>query len=244
MNPADPSFPTVGRDQMAALDRAMIDDLHISLVQMMENAGRALAQLAWTRFLGENPAASRVVVLAGKGGNGGGALVGARNLSNWGTKLLVALARPEADLAPVTALQLTILRRLEMPIVQASQVADLPPADLIIDGLVGYSLSGPPLGTTATLVRWANAQPAQVLALDLPTGLDADTGNSHDPTVRAAATLTLAIPKTGLRAPKAGPNVGELYLADIGVPTALARTILGDSALKPLFTGEAVIRVW
>ncbi len=241
MTTAAPSYPTVTRDQMAAIDRAMIDDLHISLEQMMENAGRALAQLAWTRFLGEDPATTRVVVLTGKGGNGGGALVGARNLSNWGVNSQVALASPEEDLAPVTAHQLAILRRLDVPVVLASQAADLAPANLIIDGLVGYSLAGPPRGTTAALVRWANSQPAPVLALDLPTGQDANTGKAYDPTVQATATLTLAIPKTGLMAPQARTHVGELYLADIGVPTALVRTMLGDTALIPLFSGEGVI---
>jgi NAD(P)H-hydrate epimerase len=89
---------------------------------------------------------------------------------------------------------------------------------LVIDALVGYGLSGPLRGRVAELVAWASTQGVPVLALDAPTGLDATTGVAEPGTVRAAATLTLALPKTGL---VGSPEVGELYLADISVPVRL-----------------------
>jgi len=95
------------------------------------------------------------------------------------------------------------------------------PADLVIDGLVGYSLRGTPRGAVADLIRMANAQVSPVLSLDVPSGLDATSGDVLDPAVRATATLTLALPKVGLRAPGAQDHVGELYLGDIGVPPSL-----------------------
>jgi NAD(P)H-hydrate epimerase len=100
--------------------------------------------------------------------------------------------------------------------------------DLIIDGVIGYSLRGAPRDGAARLITWANQAAAPVLALDVPSGLDGTTGAPADPTIEAAATMTLALPKRGLMAVGARPYVGELYLADIGVPPALyARAPLG-----------------
>jgi NAD(P)H-hydrate epimerase len=93
-----------------------------------------------------------------------------------------------------------------------------PPADLVIDALVGYGLSGPLRGRVAELVAWASTQGVPVLALDVPTGLDTTTGVAESVTVVVAATLTLALPKTGL---VGSPEVGELYLADISVPARI-----------------------
>jgi NAD(P)H-hydrate epimerase len=92
---------------------------------------------------------------------------------------------------------------------------------LIVDGLIGYRLKGAPQGTVADLIRWANAQAAPILALDIPSGVDGTTGTVLDPAIKATATMTLALPKAGLFAPEAQTWVGELYLADIGVPPTL-----------------------
>lgn len=92
--------------------------------------------------------------------------------------------------------------------------------DLIIDGIIGYNLQGSPRGNAAAMIKWANVQSAPVLALDVPSGLDAETGEIHLPVIKATATLTLALPKIGLKS-SASDVVGELYLADIGVPPVL-----------------------
>jgi NAD(P)H-hydrate epimerase len=113
----------------------------------------------------------------------------------------------------------------------------------VIDGLVGYRLAGPLRGAVAELVRWANAQAAPVLALDVPSGLDSTTGALSDPTVRAAATLTLALPKVGLQAAAAAPFVGELYLADIGVPPALYEGLGLAAPVGPLFAQSDLLRL-
>jgi NAD(P)H-hydrate epimerase len=187
----------------------MIEELHIELPQMMENAGRNLADLALRRF-----SPSTVVVLAGSGGNGGGGLVGARHLANRGATVQVVVSRPR-DLAPVPAHQLDILRRVGLDITDAPR-----PADLVVDALIGYSLRGDPIGRTAELVIWANGEAAPVLALDVPSGLDVTTGRPANPCVHAAATMTLALPKVGL---VGAPLASELYLADISVPPHVYR---------------------
>jgi NAD(P)H-hydrate epimerase len=214
-------LPYLTTEQMIEVDRAMIEDYRIDLIQMMENAGRSLAHLARARFLGGAPREQPVVVLAGTGSNGGGALVCARWLHNYGAQVWVFITRPDADLKAVTAHQLEILRRMELPIALADNLPGIETPALVIDGVIGYSLKGAPRGGAAGLIRWANAQACPTLALDTPSGVDVTTGEVFNPAIQAAATLTLALPKEGLRAPGVEQQVGELYLADIGVPPTL-----------------------
>jgi NAD(P)H-hydrate epimerase len=236
--------PYVTTDQMREVDRAMIEDFRIELIQMMENAGRNLAHLARSRFFSGDPRDKRVVVLAGTGGNGGGALVCARWLHNYGAQASVFVARPDEDFTPIPARQLDILRRMKAPVSQAAEVTRETPPDLIIDGVIGYSLQGAPRDTVAEMIRWANGQDAPVLSLDAPSGVDTTTGTVYDPAIKATATMTLALPKEGLRAPIAAAQVGELYLADIGVPPSLySRPALGLQ-VGPIFAECDIIRLW
>jgi NAD(P)H-hydrate epimerase len=220
--PVYPSnLPYVTTEQMIEVDRAMMQDYHIELIQMMENAGRNLAHLARLRFLDGKPQGKKVVILAGTGGNGGGALVCARRLYNWGAQVQVVVTRLAKDFMSVPAHQLDILQRMKVPIAQADAITLVTSPELIIDGLVGYSLKGAPRGSVANLIRWANAESVPILALDAPSGVDTTTGIVFDPAMRATATITLALPKAGLRAPDVADQVGELYLADISVPPSL-----------------------
>ncbi|MFQ5408345.1 MAG: NAD(P)H-hydrate epimerase, partial [Anaerolineales bacterium] len=116
--------------------------------------------------------------------------------------------------------------------------------DLIADGIIGYSLQGAPRGAAANLIRWANTQRAPVLALDVPSGVGAAAGTVYDPAIRATATLTLALPKEGLRQPGVRANVGELYLADISVPPELYATPGLEFEVAPIFAREDVVRIW
>ena len=238
------NLPWLTVDQMREVDRAMMEDYGISLLQMMENAGRSLARLAVTRFLGGDPRGKRVTALCGTGGNGGGGLVGARHLHNRGARVSVVTSRPEEDYRGVPAHQLAILRKLGLPITPVDRMAALPPADLLLDAVIGYSLSGAPHGTAAEMIRRANAHPAPVLSLDVPSGLDADTGKAFDPAVRATATLTLALPKTGLRPPEARAFTGEGYLADISVPPELYVALGPADTPAPFFFRDAILRLW
>jgi NAD(P)H-hydrate epimerase len=113
--------------------------------------------------------------------------------------------------------------------------------DLLVDALIGYGLSGPPTGMSATLIRAANESRIPILALDAPSGLDTTTGTIHDPCIRAEATLTLALPKVGLLSPAARAVVGELYVADIGVPPSVYAAM--GLAVPRLFAGADVIHV-
>ena len=222
--PAVGDVPTLTTDQMREVDRIMIEDLGIDLPRMMENAGRNLAWLSRERFSPDS-----VTVLAGSGGNGGGGLVAARHLINRGVTVTVVLA---GNLGEVPTAQAAMLSQM------GARFADEPvEADLVIDALIGYSLSGDPHGRPGELIEWANHQLAPVLSLDVPSGLDTATGLIGDPCVRATATMTLALPKVGLE--YAPTVVGELYLADISVPGSVYQAF-GIELADPFLNGDVV----
>jgi NAD(P)H-hydrate epimerase len=236
-------IPYLTTEQMLEVDRAMIEDFGIELVQMMENAGRALAHLARARFLAGDPIDRHVTIIAGTGGNGGGALVCARRLHGWGARVKVLLTKPERSFAPVPANQLRILSQMHLEVNEPDIPIGGPSPDLIIDGVIGYSLRDAPTGMAGELIRWANAQSSPILALDVPSGVDATTGTVFDPAIAATATMTLALPKEGLRAPGVEAQVGELYLADISVPPSLyARPPLG-LRVGHIFSQSDIVRL-
>ena len=229
-------------DQMIEVDRLMTDVLEIRLIQMMENAGRNLARLCVQRFL-HDPASKKVIVLAGTGGNGGGALVAARRLHQWGADVQVFTTKPDEEFSGVPAHQLGILRRLGITISHTDfPASDLTP-DVILDGVIGYSLKGNPRGRAAELIEWTAAANASVLSLDVPSGVDSTEGVVRNPSVIATATMTLAAPKVGLSAPQAQPNIGELYVADIGVPDWVYGQIKGLRGTGRVFSSSDVVKI-
>ncbi len=227
------SLPVVSAKQMREVDRIMVENLGITLLQMMENAGRNLAD-----FVQQRHHPTSVVVLAGGGGNGGGGMVAARHLSNRGVNVTAVLSKPADALVGAAATQLGILQAMEVA-VSTDFPADYAPADhVVIDSLVGYSLRGAPSGRTAELIAWANGQNSPVISLDVPSGLDSTTGETPGAVVTAEATLTIAAPKTGLRD---ASSAGEVYLTDISVPTAVWRQLGFDVAT--LFV-DGPLRKW
>ena len=241
---AEIDVPFVTAEQMREVDRLMVEEYGVHLIQMMENAGRNLAALARRRFLGGDARGRRVLVLAGTGGNGGGGLACARWLHNWGANVTAFLSAPASRFKDVPGLQLDVLQRMGVPTAERGSANELPQADLILDALIGYSLRNAPSGSAAGLIDTANRHDAPVLALDVPSGVDSTTGTTHDPAISAAACLTLALPKEGLRAPGARAHVGELYLGDIGVPPELyARPALGLD-VGSIFAQNEIVRLW
>ncbi len=239
---APDTLPWLTTEQMIEVDRIMMDDLAIGLAQMMESAGRDLAQLTRLRVLDGDPRGRRVVVLAGPGGNGGGALVAARRLHGWGADVTVVTSSDR--FAGVPAEQLDRVDRLGIERHDADHVGRIGSFDVVLDGVIGYSLTGAPRGAAATLIAAANELAPAVLSLDVPSGLDTTTGDVHDPVVQATATLTLALPKIGLRADAARRVVGELYLGDIGVPAALYSAPSLGLGVGPVFSAAEILRIW
>ncbi len=222
----------------------MTEDFGIELLQMMENAGRALAWVCRSRFLSGDAQGKAVTVLSGRGANGGGALACARRLHIWGTEVRVVLAGAIENKAGATFHQLSFLRKIGVSIREAGSARIDLEFEVIIDGLIGYGLQGSPHGRVAELIESANIHPAPILALDVPSGIDPTTGKVHTPAIRASATLALALPKAGLRVQEARPYVGELFLADIGVPAEAYRHPTIGLEVPSLFAQGDVIRVW
>lgn len=234
-------IPRLTTDQMIEVDRLMIEEYHIELIQMMENAGRCLALVAIKEFLKSKLTAKKVIVLAGTGGNGGGALVCARRLHNLGCDVQVYLSAAD-KMTSVPGHQLLIIRSMGLVVYAAEELRNEESADLIIDGIVGYSINGDPRGNVKGMIDWANQQSSPVLALDTPSGLDLTTGTVHSPTIEAAATVTLALPKHGLFEKKAASKVGSLFLGDISVPPGLyAAPTIGISVSPELFVESDVV---
>lgn len=229
-------YPTVLADeigwltaaQMVEVDRVMIEGLHIELIQMMENAGRHLSQLVL-----DLATPSSATVLAGSGGNGGGGLVCARHLANQGVDVRVVLGSDRFSGVP--AHQLDVVTRMGLAVVSAA--TEPPPADAVVDALVGYSLRGAPRGRIGELIERAPGL-GPVISLDNPSGLDVSEGTIPGSAVRAEATLTLALPKVGLRGAEA---TGVLHLADISVPPAVYETIGVGPA--PDFSRSSILRI-
>ncbi len=231
------ALPSLTTAQMVEVDRLMIDRYGITLLQMMENAGRNLALLA-KQLLEDDLVDRPIVLLAGRGNNGGGGLVAARHLLNWGAWVQIVLTHPVEAYGGVAAHQLRILQAMDAPLAWAEEGWELPPADLLLDALIGYGLQGEPQGKARELIHLANSSVAPILSLDAPSGLDAATGELFTPHIHATATMTLALPKRGLLAATAQTAIGDLYLADISVPpdlyTQLALTVPPIFSVDPL----------
>jgi len=233
-------LPALSTQQTQELWRLMDEEFHITPLQSMENVGRNLAQLA-RQMLDGDLVDRPIVVLAGRGPNGGGGLAAARHLLNWGAWVQVLTSYPADAYADAPAHQLTILRAMDAPLAWAEEGWELPPADLVIDAIIGYGLPGAPRGHAPHLIRLANSSLAPVLSLEAPSGLDTEHGQVYDPHVRAAATLILALPKSGHLTDGARRVCGDLYLVDIGVPLPLYERLGLD--VGPIFAADTLIEL-
>ncbi|MFQ6606866.1 MAG: NAD(P)H-hydrate epimerase [Fidelibacterota bacterium] len=223
------SHPVLTVAQMREVDRLMVEEYGISLEQMMEQAGRNLSDLAvqWLQSQTDRQPPYDLVVVCGTGNNGGGGMTAARYLSNRGHAVTVVLAGETGRLKPVPKIRWQTLQHCPVDKIvgwKPSRKAIFANADLIIDALLGYGLTGAPRGIAAQYIEdIIQAGNRRLLALDVPSGLDLDSGKPYDLCLPAAATMTLALPKVGLTKATAKPYVGQLYLADIGVPPQLYR---------------------
>jgi NAD(P)H-hydrate epimerase len=224
--------PAVSVEEMREIDRVAVQRAGPTLLQMMEHAGMELAELA-IEMLGVGWRSSRVVVLCGSGGNGAGGVCAARHLANRGIDVLVVTVRAPAQADGALGQQLMTLHESPAQLKGWSEAFDASMADLVIDAVIGYSLSGAPRAAQMGLIRAANGSGVPVLSLDVPSGVDANTGATPGTAVAATKTLTLALPKAGLRQESAG----ELWLADLGIPPGVyARAGL---AFEPFLGGQA-----
>lgn len=221
--------PAITTAQMREVDRVAVQEVGPNLYQMMENAGRNLAELC-VESLGDGWDVRPIVVAAGIGGNGGGGMCAARHLVNHGGDVVVVVTEP-TRLTGVPAAQFELFRAAGGRVVEVDAIGSLQP-ELVVDAVLGYSLAGAPRDAAATLIDWMIGGPAPVLSLDVPSGIDSTSGRAPGVFVSASTTMTLALPKSGLD----GAEVGRLYLADIGIPREVYRRV-GVHVPTTLFTG-------
>lgn len=236
--PSSESVPLLSTQQVREMVRLMTEVYAIETVQTMESTGWNLALLA-KRLLDDDIIDRPIVILAGHTDHSAGGLVAARYLLNWGAWVQLVLTQPVESYSGIPARQLTTLQAMGAPLAWAEEGWELPPADLIIDALLG----GEPLPTSASkvrdLIQLANSSRAPILSLSLPSGVEADTGQLGTPHIQATATMAVALPRTGVL--KAQTACGDLYLADVGVPAQLYTDLA--VAVPLLFAQESIIPV-
>ena len=213
------NIPSVSVEQMRRVDELAVKHFGVGAVQLMENAGRAVASVA-REMVGVR--GKTITILCGKGNNGGDGLVAARWLSNWGAQVNIILASHPDELNPLTKNHYgtaTSMHQNRMTAVDNLQwEMALKQSHLLIDGLIGYGLEGDPSGQYAELINLANNSKKKILSIDCPSGLDCDTGEPKKPCIKANVTLTLALPKRGFFLGDAKNYTGKLSVADIGIP--------------------------
>ncbi|MEO3943808.1 NAD(P)H-hydrate dehydratase [Gorillibacterium sp. CAU 1737] len=211
-------------EQMRAADRHAIEKIGIPAASLMENAGRALAEevLALSsRLQAEGrPLTKRWLILVGKGNNGGDGLVAARHLQEAGIHADLRFACPPEELAGDAALQRDIAERLGFSAAVGAEGIEGWRYEGIVDALLGTGTKGAPRGTVAELIQAANETGLPVVAADLPSGIDADTGAAYEPCIRATVTVAFAWLKQGLVQHPGAEYAGHVVVRPIGIPEA------------------------
>lgn len=209
----------LSRDAVRAVDRAAIEVYGIPGAVLMENAAIGLADEA-IHWLGAGALGAKVLIICGSGNNGGDGYALARHLHNRGARpVLVPLGepRPGSD----AALNLAICRRMGLPEVAPADLDRHRDADLVVDAIFGTGLDRPVAGAAAEAIAWINRSGRRVLAVDVPSGLDCDTGRPLGAAVRAGRTVTFVAPKPGFAMPGAGEYTGAVTVVGIGAPVEL-----------------------
>ncbi len=238
-------------EEMRDMDRRAFEEYGISGVQLMEMAGRAVAlvadQILQARLAGEtgghpspvltwlDAAASgrsgahvrsglKVCAVCGTGNNGGDGFVAARHLANWGYDCTVFVAGDPGRLQGEARQNYEALVRRGLPVIDVPEVSELralEDADLIIDALLGTGIRGEVMERISEVMDVINSAEAPVLAVDIPSGINADTGEVCGNAVVADVTVTFAAPKTGLLLYPGADFAGAITVADIGIPAPL-----------------------
>lgn len=220
----------MGAAAMRALDFDATARFGIPAAELMENAGAAAAREVLSFLKKESP---RVVVCCGRGANGGDGLVAARRLREAGADVRVFLCPPKAGAGYPELVRDNLRRAAEAGAAvreagpESGLAAALASCDAALDALLGTGSSGKPAGAVHHMIRELDRCGKPVIAVDLPSGLDPDTGAHAGAVVHAALTLALGLPKRGLLVPSAKACVGVLKVLDIGYPPELVRSLRG-----------------
>jgi NAD(P)H-hydrate epimerase len=224
--------PILSRAEMRAFDAYAIQTCKVPSIVLMENAGRGATDILAIVMLEHRVQNARITIVCGTGNNGGDGLVMARHLRLRGAVPRVLVCGPREKVSGDARVNLEALEGIGITPsfdANASDVAEAKDADVLVDALFGTGLDRPITGALAEVVEAMNALARPTLAVDMPSGMDADTGQALGAIVRAQHTVTFAHPKLGLLTPDGAESSGTLHVVDIGVPGDLAAKV-GASA--------------
>ena len=226
-HPEIPDRPMLwfSRAQLMQVDRRAVEDFGLSVLVLMENAGREVAQVTRS-YLMEG---SSVLILAGAGNNGGDGLVAARHLANHGHRVMILLTVDEHKFTGAALTQLQIIRKMQIPLAFLARQKDAfkqwlensDVGDAVVDAIFGTGLNRPLDGSIQELIAQVNQSNRRVISVDLPSGLDCDTGRSLGIAVQAAHTVSFCGMKIGFESADAISYLGQISIGDIGAPRAL-----------------------
>lgn len=216
------------RTQVRRIDQLAVERYAMPSIILMENAARSATEQA-IHMLQDRPGAS-VLIACGSGNNGGDGLAIARHLHNHGFTVHVALAGDPSRLTDDATTNLRIVQAMKLPLLDARQGLTIPSGTaLIIDALLGTGLTQAPRSPYDLIIRSINESQIPVLAVDLPSGLDCDTGRPLGPAcVRATRTITFVALKSGFSNPQSGAYTGPVVVGDIGCPRELIEWVLQE----------------
>lgn len=212
--------------EMQEIDRRVTEEYGIASIVLMENAGIKTAEMAGKML--NNVAGKKIVILAGRGNNGGDGLVAARHLHNQGAKPVVFMMGKEDQLSTDSMINYNILHKMNgrlCPLMNEQDrehlLLELLDADLLVDAIYGIGFRGSLSPFETEIIKLVNKSRLPVLAVDIPSGVEADSGKVAGEAVNAAATITFALPKPGLVLEPGKDYAGKLNIADISIPPAL-----------------------
>lgn len=217
---------SVDTKQMREIDEEAIRSYKIPRLILMEHAGLEVAKAA-IKNLDNAGKFKKIFIFCGTGFNGGDGMVAARHLYNWGYKIVIYLVGDESKCKKETLSNLNILKKLDIEInkfkstVVSSLKKRLAYADLIIDAILGIGLKGKVRKPLTGLIKCLNESNLPIISVDVPSGLDSDTGKICGTCIRAKETVTFAAPKKGFFLENGPHRVGEVILRDIGIPKEL-----------------------
>jgi NAD(P)H-hydrate epimerase len=205
------------RAQVREIDRRSIEEYHIPGIVLMENASRGAADAA-LRML-HTPQNAQVLILCGGGNNGGDGLAAARHLHNAGCSVRIALTIDPVRYTGDALINWQIVQAMHLAVVSATTaLVETAEADLILDAIFGTGLAQVPRSPFEKIVEALDRRGVPILAIDLPSGLDCDTGKAMGACVRATRTITFVGEKLGFGNPEAMQYLGEVEVAGIGCP--------------------------
>jgi len=239
----------VTSQQMREIDRKAIEENNLSGLTLMENAGSRIFQNLKNIY--PDLRLKKTVIFAGSGNNGGDGFVVARHLYNYGVKVKVFLLTPFNKIKGEAGENLNTINKMGVELIEAetTKLEEIQRAiqnsDLIIDAILGTGLQGKVTGLKAKIIDLINIANKEVVAIDVPSGLNADTGRIEGPCIKAAHTITLALPKIGLLIFPGASYAGKITIEDIGIPSYLLKNnkiktnMVTKEIVKPLLPFRA-----